>query len=203
MKVVNTVGAVPVDAAALVDVAARLLVEEGPERLSLRRLAAEAGTSTMAVYTRFGDKARLLAAMHAEGFRRLGAVLAAVPQTDDPLADLYAMGLGYREAALDSRHLYNLMFGRPLAAFSPDSEGQAVARAAYLPLIEGVHRCQRSGAMGAGDAERIALHLWATTHGMVSLELNDQLPPSAEPPALLYEQALVYAALPFLTQPSG
>lgn len=188
-----------VEASALVDVAARLLVENGPEKLSLRRLAAEAGTSTMAVYTRFGDKGRLLAAMHREGFRRLGAALDVVPRTADPVADLYEMGLAYREAALASRHLYHLMFGRSLAQFSPDSEGQAVARAAYQPLLDGVRRCQDAGAMTGGNGERIALHLWSTAHGMVSLELNDQLPPADQPPARLYEQALVYAAQPFLT----
>jgi AcrR family transcriptional regulator len=188
----------PVAASTLVDVAARLLVEEGPDKLSLRRLAAEAGTSTMAVYTRFGDKGRLLAAMHHEGFRRLGVALHDVPRTPDPVADLYAMGLAYRQAALASRHLYSLMFGRPLAELSEDEQAQAVARAAYEPLIEGVRRCQEAGAMTPEDTERVALHLWATAHGMVSLELNDQLPPATEPPARLYEQALTYAALPFL-----
>lgn len=186
------------DSAVLVDVAARLLDEEGPEKLSLRRLAAQAGTSTMAVYSRFGDKARLLAAMHREGFRRLGSALDAVPRTPDPVADLYAMGLAYREAALASRHLYNLMFGRPLPLFSPDSEGQQVARAAYQPLLDAVARCRSEGLLAGPDPDRVALHLWSTAHGMVSLELNDQLPPGDEPPALLYEQALVYAALPFL-----
>ena len=199
MKPVNPPSRPPsVDAGALVDVAARLLVEEGPEKLSLRRLAAEAGTSTMAVYSRFGDKARLLAAMHREGFRRLGSALDAVPRTDDAVADLYAMGLAYRDAALASRHLYNLMFGRPLALFSPDVEGQEAARAAYQPLIDAVERCRSEGRLGGPEAERVALHLWSTAHGMVSLELNDQLPPGDEPPARLYEQALAYAALPFL-----
>jgi AcrR family transcriptional regulator len=198
MAPVNSPKPTSLDAAALVDVAARLLAEGGPAKLSLRRLAAEAGTSTMAVYTRFGDKGRLLAAMHGEGFRRLGAALHAVPRTHDPVADLHAMGLAYREAALASRHLYSLMFGRPLAELSEDEQAQAVARAAHEPLIEGVRRCQEAGAMTAEDPERIALHLWSTAHGMVSLELNDQLPPAAEPPAQLYEQALAYSAVPFL-----
>jgi AcrR family transcriptional regulator len=196
---VNSPRPTPVEASTLVDVAARLLVEEGPDKLSLRRLAAEAGTSTMAVYTRFGDKGRLLAAMHREGFLRLGAALEGVPRTGDPVADLYAMGLAYRQAALAGRHLYHLMFGRPLAQLSEDEQAQAVARAAYEPLIEGVRRCQEAAVMSAEDAERIALHLWSTAHGMVSLELNDQLPPSSEPPERLYAQALAYSALPFLT----
>ena len=43
----------------------------------------------------------------------------------------------------------------------------------------------------------VRVHLWAVSHGMVSLELNGQLPPigGAED---LYVMALMNAALPFM-----
>jgi AcrR family transcriptional regulator len=181
----------------LVDEAARLLVEHGPAGLSLRKLAASVGVSTMPVYTLFGDKQGLLAAMHREGFRRLGDALAAVPHSDDPLADVIALGVAYRRAALASPHLYGLMFGRMAPEFSPDTEGRAAADVTYRPLVEAVARCQRAGAFHGDEPERIALHLWAVAHGMVNLELNDQLP-DVGPPEELYLQALGYAGLPFL-----
>ena len=53
----------------LVEVAADLLGEEGPAALSARRLAREAGTSTMAVYTHFGGMPALVRAVVAEGSR--------------------------------------------------------------------------------------------------------------------------------------
>ncbi|MDQ1696870.1 MAG: hypothetical protein QOJ03_2223, partial [Frankiaceae bacterium] len=59
----------------LIDEAGRILSTEGAAALSLRRLAAATGTSTMAVYTLFGDKQGLLAAMYREGFARLGAAM--------------------------------------------------------------------------------------------------------------------------------
>src|SRR5438105_9415646 len=63
--------------------AARLLAEEGPHGLSLRRIAAEAGGSTQLVYTLFGGKPGLADALYAEGFGRLSAAcrasLAACP----------------------------------------------------------------------------------------------------------------------------
>jgi AcrR family transcriptional regulator len=183
--------------ARLVDEAARLLVEQGPAGLSLRKVAAAAGVSTMPVYTLFGDKQGLLAAMHREGFRRLGDALAAAPRTDDPLADLVALGAAYRAAALDSPHLYGLMFGRMAPEFSPDAQGTDAADATYRPLVEGVARCQRAGSFAGDDPERIALHLWAVAHGMVNLELNGQLPPIGDP-GDLYLEALGYAAVPFL-----
>jgi AcrR family transcriptional regulator len=188
----------------LVDEAARLLVEHGPAGLSLRKLAAAVGVSTMPVYTLFGDKRGLLGAMHREGFRRLGAALAAVPRGDDPLVDLSQLGLAYRRAALAGPHLYGLMFGRPVPEFSPDDEGRAAADAAYRPLVDAVARCQQGGLLTGHPPERIALHLWSVAHGMVSFELNDQLPDtgragdSAED---LYAEALAFAALPFLAGP--
>jgi AcrR family transcriptional regulator len=183
--------------ARLVDAAALLLAEHGPAGLSLRKLAAAAGVSTMPVYTLFGDKQGLLAAMHQEGFRRLGGVLDAVPRTDDALADLVQLGQAYRRAALASPHLYGLMFGRTVPGFSPDAHGRAVADAAYRPLVAGVARCQEHGIFTGGEPERIALHLWAVANGMVGLELNGQLPAigAAED---LYLEALAYAGMPFL-----
>ena len=184
--------------ARLVDEAARLLIEQGPSGLSLRKVAAAAGVSTMPVYTLFGDKQGLLAAMHREGFRRLGDALAGAPRTDDPVMDLIALGLAYREAALASPHLYGLMFGRMAPEFSPDAEGEAAADVTYQPLVDGVARCQRAGAFEGDDPHRIALHLWSVSHGMVNLELNQQLPPVGDP-ADLYLEALGYAAMPFLS----
>jgi AcrR family transcriptional regulator len=181
----------------LVDEAARLLVEQGPAGLSLRKLATAVGVSTMPVYTLFGDKQGLLAAMHREAFRRLGDALLAVPETEDPLYDLIQLGIAYRKAALASPQLYDLMFGRPLPGFSPDREAHEVAESAYRPLVDGVARCQRAGALTGDDPGRIALHLWAVSHGMVSLELNRQLPDPGDPEAA-YLEALGFAGMPFL-----
>jgi AcrR family transcriptional regulator len=183
--------------ARLVDEGAKLLVEDGPGGLSLRKVAAAAGVSTMPVYTLFGDKRGLLVAMHREGFRRLGEALRAVPEGDDPLVHLGLLGFTYREAALRSPHLYNLMFGHEVAGVRSDAEGQAVADAAYRPLVEAVVRCQEAGVLTPGDPERIALHLWAVSHGMVSLELNGKLPEVGNPEDQ-YADALSLAALPFL-----
>ena len=47
----------------LVDAAVDLLTRDGAKALSVRKLAAAVGTSTMAVYTHFGNMAGLLEAM--------------------------------------------------------------------------------------------------------------------------------------------
>src|SRR4051812_33468029 len=186
-------------AARLVDEAGRILSSDGAAALSLRRLATATGTSTMAVYTRFGDKQGLLAAMYRAGFERLGeAMSAAVDGVEDPVAALAELGLAYRRAALANPHLYDLMFGRPVASFEPDAETKDIAEASYRPLVDAVQRCIDAGAMVAGDAERIASYLWAVTHGMVSLELAGQLPGDAAARDAAYTDALIFSSAPFL-----
>jgi AcrR family transcriptional regulator len=186
----------------LVDEAGRILSAEGAGALTLRRLATASGTSTMAVYTLFGDKQGLLAAMYREGFRRLGtAMTEATAGVDDPLHALAVLGITYRRAALDNPHLYDLMFGRPEPSFVPDPEAQAVADAAYRPLVEAVQRCLDAGALLPGDAERIALFLWAVSHGMVSLELAGHLPGDEAAREAVYGDALALSSVPFLPRP--
>ena len=181
----------------LVDEAGRLLADRGPAGLSLRRLAESAGTSTMAVYTRFGNKQGLLAAMHREGFRRLGAALAVALEDEDPAAALVAAGRAYRTAALAAPPLYALMFGPPVEGFVPSADDEAAAAATYVPLVEVVRRCCAAGVL-TGDADRVARHLWTVSHGAVSLELAGKLPGLGQEPAAAYEEALVAAAAPFL-----
>lgn len=188
----------------LIDEAGRLLSEEGPAGLSLRRLAARAGTSTMAVYTRFGDKDGLLAAMHAEGFHRLGRALsqAAELHRRHPLAALAEMGMAYRRAALESPHLYHLMFGQAAPGFQPDEAGRAIADAAYRPLVEGVRRAVDAGQLeDRGDDGRVALYLWAVAHGHVSLEIAGRTGTDPVQAEAAYREALALSASPFLRRP--
>ena len=57
----------------LIEAAARVLAEEGRPAVTARRLAAEVGASTMAVYTHFGSMDELLVRMCRDGFARFGA----------------------------------------------------------------------------------------------------------------------------------
>src|SRR6478735_8170197 len=96
---------------ALVDIAARLLADEGPQALSARRIATEAGSSTMAVYTNFGGMSGLVREMVYEGFARLQDYFSHVSRTADPVADIALFGRAYRHNALTNPHLYAVMFG--------------------------------------------------------------------------------------------
>ncbi|MGH3346925.1 MAG: TetR/AcrR family transcriptional regulator [Nocardioides sp.] len=156
----------------LIEEAARILGEEGPSALSVRRLAAGAGTSTMAVYTHFGAMSAVVDEVATEGFRRLIDHVDAVGVTDDTLADLQRMAGAYRDNALENRHLYGVMFGaisvRALGGDGPDAE---VCDAAFAQLVAGVARAMAAGALRDGDAAAVAAQFWSALHGYVMLEL--------------------------------
>ena len=178
----------------LLDEAGRVLTEEGVGALTLRRVASAAGTSTTAVYSLFGDKEQLLTAMYTDGFALLGQALRKA-RKGQPLEALGNMGLAYRRSALARPHLYGLMFGRT----APSGSAQEVADAAFSPLVEGVQACLDSGDLKGGTAEAIATHLWAVSHGMVSLELAGLVPGSARERAAAYRDALLLSSAPFLS----
>ncbi|WP_375483415.1 TetR/AcrR family transcriptional regulator [uncultured Jatrophihabitans sp.] len=183
----------------LIDEAARMFAEVGPSGLSLRKLATNVGTSTMSVYTRFGGKPGLLAAMHREGFRRLGQQLTHAGENEGGDNLLLEIGLAYRQAALDSPHLYGLMFGPLPKDIAFDPADDPAAAATYAPLVQGVRVAVDNRDL-VGDPERIALHLWVVAHGMVSLELSGQLPVPPDEAKDAYVQALWFAAQPFIVE---
>lgn len=161
---------------ALIEVAARLLAEEGPQALSTRRIATEAGTSTMAVYTHFSGMSGLVREMVYEGFDRLHQHLARVEQTDDPVADMALIGRAYRHNAKTNAHLYAAMFGgSSLAGFSLTEEDRQHGRYNLIGVVECAGRCIDSGRFRPADAALVAHQMWLATHGLVNLELGDYL----------------------------
>ena len=95
----------------LIEGGIRLLEDGGLPALSVRNLAAEVGTSTMAVYTHFGGMTGVIDAIASEVFVRFTQVLTEVEQTDDPVADFFAMAAAYRDFALANPQRYHLIFG--------------------------------------------------------------------------------------------
>ncbi|MBA9005597.1 MULTISPECIES: TetR/AcrR family transcriptional regulator [Thermomonospora] len=162
----------------LIDIAARLLAQEGPQALSTRRLAAEAGSSTMVVYTHFGAMSGLVREVVHEGFARLQGYLTRVERTGDPVADMALLGRAYRHNALANPHLYAVMFGgASLAGFSLTEEDRQHGRYTLANVVECAARCLEAGRFRAGDAELVAHQMWSAIHGLITLELGGYLIP--------------------------
>ena len=176
----------------LLDSAAHLLATEGPAGLSTRRIAAQVGVSTTAIYRLWGSKPELVRALFVEGFRRLGAHLAEVEPTDDPIADVRALGLAYHANGIENPELYEVMFSCPVPGFEPSAADAAFALGTLEVLIDAVARCVDAGLL-PGPADAVARRLWAVNHGVTSLEIQGMLGPSDE--ALEHLHAVLRATL--------
>jgi AcrR family transcriptional regulator len=148
----------------IVAAARELLEAEGPEGLSMRRVAERLGIRAPSIYKHLPDKQALEAAVVSQGFDELAGVFErAVRDADDPLG---ALARAYREHATRHPHLYRLMTERPL---DRDRLAAGVEERAARPLVE-----------VAGGDEDAARALWAFAHGMAILELNGRFPAGAD-----------------------
>ena len=165
----------------LVRATIKLLAEQGPSAIKARAVAAEAGMSSMVVYSHFGGVPELVRAVVDHGFTELERVFSEVPVTEDPIADLFSMALATREIARANPHLYDLMFGLSTRATyrpAPDKDvrrsGHSPAfQAANLLLLEACARLVESDRVVARDTHVGAAALWSMVHGYITLELGD------------------------------
>ncbi|MGN6377332.1 MAG: TetR/AcrR family transcriptional regulator [Gaiellales bacterium] len=146
----------------IVAAARELLERDGPEGLSMRRIAQRLGIQAPSLYKHLPDKQALENAIISTGFEEQARMFEEALDADDPLGSL---AVAYRRYAKQHPHLYRLMTERPLQRdrLAPGAEQRAAA-----PVIQ-----------AAGDAD-LARAVWAFAHGMTILELNHRFPPDAD-----------------------
>ncbi len=155
-----------------------LLANEGAEALTVRRLAAEAGMSTMNIYSRFGGKDGVLEELYIDGFRRLGEAMRDADSNADPTVDMMACGRAYRTFARTNRTYYEIMFDRTIAGFEPSPTAKEFASATLDILAARLKRAMDAGIIAAQPPRDAAISVWSACHGLVSLELKDVAPPA-------------------------
>lgn len=161
----------------LLAAAIRLLEDGGPEALQARRVAAEVGASTMAVYTHFGGMRQLVEAVAREGLGRMAAKLGEVGENADPLEGIFEVAWVYRAYALENPHLFRVMYG-VTAPGGQRLEGAADGHLWFpesVDALEHLSRAVRRGLeTGSGKAEYApvaAMQIWCAGHGYVLAEL--------------------------------
>jgi len=165
---------------ALLAAAHDLLATEGPAALTVRRIAAAAGVSTMNVYSRFGGKDGVLDELFIHGFQRMSDEMADAPTSDDPIEDLMACGRAYRAFARNNPTYYSLMFDRVAPDFAPSDRAIETALAGHARVIARVQRAMDAGLIRNGDPFQVASALWACDHGLASLEYRTPAGPRSE-----------------------
>lgn len=168
--------------AKLIEAAIQLLADGGPEALQARKLAAEIGASTMAVYTHFGGMGALVDEVAREGFRRLSANLGGVQETDDPAADILTLALAYRRTVVENPQLYAVTFGQSqpngqkaaLGDMTNEETRQNLSEegiVAFSYLVRAAERVIKAGRFRPAPEFAVAAQLWSAVHGYITLEV--------------------------------
>jgi len=104
------------------ETARRILVAEGPEAISLRKIAGQMGMTAPALYRYFGSREDLIRHVVGDIFSeiagdvRAAAIEAGQASSGDVTAKLIAACREFRRWALSHREEFGLLFGTPLPA---------------------------------------------------------------------------------------
>lgn len=183
--------------AALLQEAGGLLMEQGIEGLSLRKLAERAGVSRTAPYHHFKDKNALLCALAAQGFEALDELIGRDFDGSSLREQMTAFVRDYLNFAVGEPERYELMFGRTLwKAGTPTPELKAVAYRSFRHYAERLAQMLDGRLPLGAEPLRIAQASWATVHGLCRL-LIDGIYANQQDMEAVCEQsvALILAAL--------
>lgn len=162
----------------ILDTTRHLLVQEGYQNVSMRKIAREIDYSATSIYLYFDSKDSLLHALIHEGMMQLYDMLcdAAEAHPDDPIARLEALCRCSITFGLDNPEYYEIMFQlRPERMERYPAEKYRQARRNLELFARALTDGMASGVLHANDARVSASTIWASLHGTVSLLLAERV----------------------------
>lgn len=195
------------------------IAELGASALSLRAIARELKITAPAIYNYFPDRDALVTALIIDAFTSLGdwqlEARDSVP-AEDLQGRMEAIGLAYRDWALTFPQRYQLIFGTPIPGYTSPMEktlpSSARSLSALISVVEGlrvtgklnVHSFPNVKSANRVNFEAwksynddadtlslsVAMIIWSRVHGIVSLELQGNLPPFGPKGDALYRYEL-------------
>lgn len=204
---------------AIKDVAWQQIAQYGAPALSLRAIAGELKISTPSIYNYYASRDVLVTSMIVDAFISLGknqsSAISDLPQDNLP-ARLFSLGLAYRQWAITYPQRYQLIFGTPIAGYhAPEEITLPAGQTALIPLTETVQGLITTGqfqlkhtapltpelkymleawcrATGGVHIEALyhSLIIWSRVHGLVSLEIGNQLPTFITNPDEVYRREI-------------
>ena len=156
---------------AILDTALILVMEKGPDQLSLREIARRVDYSPSGLYEFFKNKDEIVSTLCKDGFNLLAKYLNEVPM-DLPLSQyLQELGLTYLKFAKENSEHYRLMF-----TFIPSERGSLEEPVReddpYFILLQAMRKGLEYGEWSVSEedhAESLSYNYWALLHGMAML----------------------------------
>jgi AcrR family transcriptional regulator len=142
--------------------------------VSIRAIADAVGVSPPSIYLHFADKVELIHSVCQLQFRKLDEVVSeAMAGVDEPLERLRRRGQTYvRFGVAHPEHYRIMLMGK--GQFSPEDfeAGLLPGMLSFQALVENVRECMDKGVFAEADTFRVATILWASVHGMTSLQIS-------------------------------
>ncbi len=158
----------------VIQAAVDYIAEFGPDGLSFRRIAADAGVSHQAPYHHFGDRDAIFAEIGLLGFRKFVAEMTAAARRDEDADPLTRMLERYVQFALTNKGYFRVMFRSDLCNMSDSAELQQAGDEAFGTLIDLV--TTTIGNSSSLDEVRVtATSLWSVAHGLATLLIDGPL----------------------------
>jgi AcrR family transcriptional regulator len=191
---------------AIKDTAWKQIAAFGAPALSLRAIARELKITAPAIYNYFPDRDALVTALIIDAYKSFGdSQIEArdAVSADDIGGRLKAIGIAYRTWAHTHPQRYQLIFGTPIPGYEgPLMEVLPSAARSLSALVSVVEQLRAAGKLKltsfpqvkaeykfsfekwkeyGGNADllsmSVAMIIWSRVHGIVSLEIANNLPP--------------------------
>ena len=216
---------------AIKETAWKQIADYGAPALSLRAIARELKITAPAIYNYFPDRDALVTALIIDAYTSFGDWQLDARDSvssDDPGEKLEAIGLAYRNWAHTYPQRYQLIFGTPIPGYKAPAEKVFPASARSISaLFSVVEKIRAAGRLStdtvptvnenyrayydqwrtySGDIHAVSLFvamiIWSRVHGIVSLEIQGNLPPFGENGDALYRFELNSQARQFIKEVS-
>lgn len=154
--------------------AVKYIADSGPDGLSFRQIAADAGVSHQAPYHHFGDRSAIFTEIAREGFQKFTEVMSSPARKDEDTNLAVRMCERYVDFALTNKGYFRVMFRSDLCQMDESPETQRAADDAFDTLLFAVGEIL--GPAASIDEIRVqATAMWSVAHGLATLLIDGPL----------------------------
>lgn len=158
----------------VIKAAVKYVADNGPDGLSFRQIAADAGVSHQAPYHHFGDRSAIFGEIALEGFRKFAAVMGVPARADEDTENCVRLCERYVDFAIANKGHFRVMFRADLCQMHESPETQKAADDAFATLLEAVS--EMVGDSASIDEIRVqATAMWSLAHGLATLIIDGPL----------------------------
>jgi AcrR family transcriptional regulator len=169
---------------AILDATEAILVEDGVEQFSIRKLATRCGYTAPTIYHYFRDKDGLIDALLEERFTRLLQRVRRVRAQDDPIDTMRELARAYLRFGLSNPTFYRLMMR---GARDGQERTVRAAEETRAIMMAPVQALAAQGRLYTDDIDAVNQSMWALLHGLTALRIGN---PSYPLSRNLFETAL-------------